>query len=281
MRRLVLLGAALAAIGLSAGPASASVQRAVEHTVAGPPNASVSSNWSGYSISAPGTSFTDVKWSWVQPAATCTARKAAYSSFWVGLGGSAEGAQGLEQIGTSADCQANGRTSTYAWYELIPAPAVVLPLTISPGDVITAEVSVTGATASFQLTDTTTGATYASQQPIVSLDLSSAEWIAEAPAQCGATLGKTCTVLPLADFGSVLFTSASATVNGYTGPISDPTWSSTSIALGSAAVPSTLSPDGTSFSVDWRGTGVMADYKKPAAKPKVTPKVKAKPKPKR
>lgn len=283
MRRFPILVALLAAIGVAAAPANAAQPLAAA-------DAAVSSNWAGYAVSAPNTSFTDVKGSWVQPAATCTGNTAAYSSFWIGLGGSMEGAQGLEQAGTSSDCHANGESTSYAWYEIIPAPPVIVPLTVSPGDVITGDVSVAGTTASFQLTDTTTGETFSTQDTVDVPDVSSAEWIAEAPAQCGSFLGGRCSVLPLANFGTVPFSAASATVNDYTGAISDPTWTFTTITLGggtnaSAAEPSDLSADGTSFSVAWLATGSLADRNKTAAKPKVKkakpkPKLKKKPKPK-
>jgi Peptidase A4 family len=279
-RQVSFLVAALAAVGVAAAPANAQPLA--------PADAAVSSNWSGYAISAPGTSFTDVKGSWVQPTATCTGKTATYSSFWIGLGGSNFGAQGLEQAGTSSDCQANGQSVGYAWYELIPAPPVIVPLTVSPGDTITGDVSVIGTTATFLLTNTTTGQTFSAQETVTALDVSSAEWIAEAPAQCSSITAGRCTVLPLANFGTVLFSSASATVNDYTGTISDPTWTFTSIKLGSgpngsAATPSDLSADGTSFSIAWLATGGFLDKNKTAAKPKVKkakPKPKQKPKPK-
>ena len=110
-RRAPFLVAALAAVCIAAGPANAA--RA---------DSTVSSNWAGYAITAPNTSFTDVKGSWVQPTGTCTAGKQSYSSFWIGLGGYNESAQGLEQAGTSADCDPDGQVIDYAWYELIPAP---------------------------------------------------------------------------------------------------------------------------------------------------------------
>ena len=77
-----------------------------------------------------------------------------------------------------------------------------------------------------------------------------------------------CTTLPLANFGTVSFSSAKATAAGYTGAISDAAWSPTAIDLqGSAdgffgrrfgamvtaagATPGDLSSDGSSFSVTW------------------------------
>jgi len=288
-RRLSILAAAVAVLGVAAAPATASRTRTFSTL-----DEATSTNWAGYAVTAPDSTFTDVKGSWVQPSATCAVRKSTYSSFWIGLGGSNEGAQGLEQAGTASDCRPNGQAANYAWYEIIPAPPVVVPLTVSPGDTITAEVSVTGTTASFQLTNTTTGQVYSGQDNVTALDLTSAEWIAEAPAQCSSLSSGNCTVLPLANFGSVLFSSAattvtSPTVTNYTGTISDPTWSFTSISLGggpgaSAATPSDLSADGTSFSVSWLATGGLADNPnttaKPKAKAKPKPKAKAKPKPK-
>ena len=38
-------------------------------------------------------------------------------------------------------------------------------------------------------------------------------------------------ILPLANFGSVTFTNASATINGVTGPIDDSAWQSTAINM--------------------------------------------------
>ena len=244
-RFLPLLTAALALIGIAAAPANAAS------------STSTSSNWSGYVVSQAGTIYTDVKGSWIEPAAICPARSSAYSSLWVGLGGSSSSSTGLEQIGTDADCQ-SGRPATSAWYELVPSPPITIPLTISAGDAITAEVSVNGTTVSLLLTDTTTGGTFSKQLTVAAPDLSSAEWVVEAPSQCDAR-GSRCSVLPLANFGTALFSASATTGNGHTGTISDAAWTSTAITLGSgrvtAAVPSALSTDGTSFSIAWQTSG--------------------------
>jgi hypothetical protein len=86
-------------------------------------------------------------------------------------------------------------------------------------------------------------------------DVSSAEWVAEAPAACTPT-GR-CTVLPLANFGGVTFVVTKAAAAGHAGTISDPAWSATAITLGDPnsgttnATPTPLSPDGSSFGVTW------------------------------
>ncbi len=60
-------------------------------------------------------------------------------------------------------------------------------------------------------------------------DTSSAEWIAEAPSTTSQSAGDQ--VLPLADFGKVTFTCASATADGHTGSISDPNLNAEQVQL--------------------------------------------------
>jgi Peptidase A4 family len=270
---LATLTTAGAIIGLSAGSAGAATSAA---------NEEVSQNWAGYVAggSNSSTQFSNVSGSWVQPTSKCTSGQD-YAAFWVGIGGSENspsssfGQSGLgdgqstslEQIGTQGDCTGNG-TQYYAWYELVPAAPVQLNLAIHPGDHITASVSVSGNNTSFKLTDSTTGQSFSKTVSSPNPDTSSAEWIAEAPSQCDSS--GSCTPLPLSDFGTVDFTNASATANGHTGTISDSSWTAQPIALSSGgaydisygggqntagATPSSLSSDGSSFSVAWEQNG--------------------------
>ena len=141
-----------------------------------------------------------------------------------------------------------------------------LNLTISPGDHISGAVTVNGSNVSVALSDATTGQSTSKVLQMQSPDLSSAEWIAEAPSSCDAS--GSCQPLPLSDFGTVQFTHASATAGGHTGPISDPQWTTTPVALNGSAggygVPdfvggqasngaqvSSLSPDGSAFTVSY------------------------------
>ena len=227
---------------------------------------SVSQNWAGYVAgdSSSGTQFSNVSGSWVQPTARCGSGQT-YSAFWVGLGGSGDQSGALEQTGTQADCNADGSTDYYAWYELVPAPPVRLGLTIQPGDTITAKVGVSGSSVTVSLSDDTSGQSTSKTLQMDSPDTSSAEWIAEAPSSCDGS--GACQPLPLSDFGTVQFTSASATANGHTGTISDPNWSAQPVVLGSGgasdvsfaagqssagAAPGSLSSDGSSFSVAYQ-----------------------------
>jgi len=235
-------------LALSAGSLIPAAPAVAAHTIR---NAtSTSSNWAGYVASATGVSFSDVKGTWVQPSVTCTTG-ATYSSFWVGLGGYATASQALEQIGTSADCSTRGRPTYYAWYELVPSPPVRVALTVAPGNTLTGEVAVNGTAVTLTLTDVTTGKTFTTTQTVAAPDISSAEWIAEAPSACDAR--SRCQVLPLANFGTVAFSTASAVANGAPGALTGTAWATDAIQLASrtglSATPSAVGADGASFTV--------------------------------
>lgn len=242
--------AALATAGASFALSSASAATVPQ---------AASQNWAGYvaSSSSSSSGFSHVSGSWVQPTADTSAGDG-YSAFWVGLGGDGQSqSQSLEQIGTQANV-VNGQTVYYAWYELVPSAPVQLNLAIHPGDHISASVSVSGTDVTVSLSDQTTGQSYNNTLQMSNPDTSSAEWIAEAPSAADGT--GSLQPLPLADFGTVGFTNASATAAGHTGTISDSSWNAEAVQLsGSGAAgaqPSGLSSDGSSFSVAWQtGTG--------------------------
>jgi Peptidase A4 family len=268
--------AALLALGTlalaSSGTADASSTRRFTPRLGADPL--VSSNWAGYAVSGTNasgvpTSFTDVTGSWIQPKVSCTAGRPSYSAFWVGLGGFSSESQALEQIGTEANCDTGGHAVYAAWYELVPAPSTPIRMTVRPGDRITAAVLVQGAQVTLQLTNPTRHARVTQRVTAPELDLTSAEWIAEAPSTC-TTSGR-CRTLPLANFGSVSFTRAAATGDAHAGTITDPAWVGTPILLAesaggafgpfttdqpsssrSGATPGALSADGRSFAVAWR-----------------------------
>ena len=253
MNRYRLLATFAATAAVTGGAAATASAATVDQ------QAAVSQNWAGYV--AGGTQFSSVSGSWVQPTAKCGSGQT-YSAFWVGIGGSSNQSSALEQTGTQADCTADGGTDYYAWYELVPAAPVKLDLAIKPGDHISAKVNVSGSNVTVLMSDQTTGQSTSKALQMDNPDTSSAEWIAEAPSACDGS--GSCQPLPLADFGTVQFTSATATANGHTGTISDPNWSAQPVQLGggsvsnvsygsdtgaSGASPSSLSSDGSSFSV--------------------------------
>ena len=230
-------------------------------------------NWSGYAaetnFSQPqANSVTAVSASWVVPKVTGNTN--AYSAVWVGMDGYSDST--VEQVGTEQDTSRSGMTTYYAWWEMYSSgdqqpEQVISGLTIKPGDSITASVQYTGSgNFTLKITDTTenesfttTPNTNATQSPTASQ--SSAEWIVEAPNVGGRQSS-------LADFGTITFTNASATINPgsgpVTGPINDSAWQNTSIDMvtnfgtlidqTSGLTDTTTSPITSSFSVTYSGT---------------------------
>ena len=159
MRRISLLVLLLPSLASVAGPVAPVLIHGRPVQIIGRGRAtSYSTNWSGYATYKTGTTFTDVKGSWVQPSAACPSRKAQYSSFWVGIDGYNSGT--VEQTGTDADCNGRNNPAYYAWYEMYPNPPVNLSMTITPGDTISAEVSASGNTFTLTIKDVTTGASF-------------------------------------------------------------------------------------------------------------------------
>ena len=232
-----------------------------------------SSNWSGYAVHRSGVRFTTVSGSWTQPSATCTRGHRTYSAFWVGLGGYSLRSNSLEQIGTEVDCSASGAIRSSAWYELVPAASRTIRLRVRPGDAMTAKVNVTGHQVYVAVDDLTSGRSFHKTLRAGTLDISSAEWIAEAPAEC---IGENdCQTLPLADFGSAGFNVARArSTTGRVGSISDRGWDWTRLRLlpggkrfveapqggitAGESTPSLLSANGAEFTVSYSQVSVMA-----------------------
>ncbi len=224
-----------------------------------------STNWAGYAVHRAGVSFHEVSARWIQPRASCVAGSPSYSSAWVGLGGYSPTSSALEQIGTELDCNAAGRAVSSAWYELVPAPSKTIPLAVRPGDVMHATVTVTGHRVVVELDNETSHRSFRKTLHTQAIDVSSAEWILEAPSECVSQF--TCQALPLADFGSMSFESASAVAsNGRAGTITAGGWTRTKIKLtpgatqrlivsrnstdtSGAATPSALRGRGSTFNV--------------------------------
>ncbi len=289
MSRTFLAGLGAGIAGLTAAFAGLAPADSGSRTVFGPTAlrvaSDVSSNWSGYVATGLGsttttasssTTFKNATATWKVPKATCTATgTASASAVWVGLGGYSTSSTALEQTGTSSDCSAEGVPSYYAWWEIVPEPSVKIKLKLLPGDVVTGSVVVDGREVLMQIKNRTRKTVFTKRVMFDAPDLTSAEWIAEAPSECSSN--GFCRQVPLANFGSITFTkvAALASIDGLGdqgGTITSTLWQSTPIQLvpqrsrrfygdvierpdattGSAgATPYGLAADGGSFSVAW------------------------------
>jgi hypothetical protein len=188
---------------------------------------------------------------------------------WVGLGGYSLTSNDLEQVGTELDCHNNGQASSSAWYELVPQPSHRIALQVHPGDWINASVRLSGSAIVVSIQDQTTHHKFQRTFHPSGVDVTSAEWILEAPSAC--VFGSTaCQTLPLTDFGQAVFSNARAqTTTGKVGTISSSAWHRTRINLtaqgqifsgnrpgvttvGASATPSALNSFGGSFTVTYK-----------------------------
>jgi hypothetical protein len=253
MRHRVITGF-VAALGLALASAPAAMA-----------DTSNSANWAGYAVHRANVDFRQISGSWRVPSAACVAGQPRYSSAWVGIGGYSNPAA-LDQIGTEVDCNNAGKVVPSAWYELEPAPFHTIRFKVRPGDLIRASVRVNGLTVVMTLDDVSRHHHFTKTIRASAVDVSSAEWIVEAP--CYGIDQTTCEVLPLAEFSTTRFTAARAVSStGHLGAIRDQSWMSTQIDLVPGGSPfissqglgnisggakaSALSAGGTAFTVNY------------------------------
>jgi Peptidase A4 family len=187
---------------------------------------------------------------------------------WVGLGGYKLTSPAVEQVGTELDC-VGGHPTSSAWYELAPSSSHRVRIGVHPGDLIAASVTAAGGRVIVEMSDLTSHRTFhRTISPSSPIDVSSAEWILEAPSAC--VFGTSaCQTLPLANFGGARFNLARAqTTSGPLGTISTAGGQDTKIILGpraplfvnlhpgqvpvGTATPSGLINGGSSFTIKYQ-----------------------------
>ena len=166
-----------------------------------------STSWSGYALNKAGTTYTGVTAQWTVPGVDANSPHG-NSTSWVGIGG--DFGTSVLQAGTGQDChpwyEPGSCPIYYAWFELFPSlPVLITPVAglgkllqpetenpIGSGDVV--QVSITPASGSrvpvaggkneftIVFTDVTRKWDYSTNLSY-SGDLSSAEWIEEAPTE--------------------------------------------------------------------------------------------------
>lgn len=206
----ISLLASAAAFVLVSPPASGAMTTIASHPRIGAklPSGSTSnagwasSNWSGYALSS--GLYTSITGSWTVTAVS-PSTKATYSSTWIGIDGFTD--SNLIQTGTEADYY-NGSAHYNAWWEILPAAETrISSISVQPGDVMSADIhQVSSGSWSITIADARGNQSFNIIQSY-SGQLSSAEWIEEAPTVGGR-------VATLAHYGSPL-TVDPGTVNGH------------------------------------------------------------------
>lgn len=179
-----------------------------------------SENWSGYVTPAVSEGYTESSTAFTVPALTTCGDTDTGSAFWGGLDGDEDST--VEQDGVEDDCT-GGSASLYAWVETYPAPQEEIvnssgaPAPVAPGDAIVTTVSeVNPSEYAFYVENETQGWSISADLEMPSGytgEDQTSEVITEAPTECE---GSTCAQLPLTDFGSVSYGSASSSAGIYT-----------------------------------------------------------------
>ena len=196
---VVALASAAVATPVSSGSGSASGRTigVIRPAPAATVNATTSSNWFGYNISAVARNenFRQVGGTWRVPRATQHKKgQAEYSSSWIGIGGGCvrqnqfgctSGDNTLIQAGTEQSIAPNGAASYHSWYELIPAPSIQTPLVVGPNHMVRANIrqTVVGIWR-ISLENLSTGKSWSTTVPYTST-YRTAEWITETPIVIG------------------------------------------------------------------------------------------------
>ncbi|KAJ7782757.1 aspergillopepsin [Mycena metata] len=177
-------------------------------------NAEFSSNWAGASFESPAGTYKAVTGTFVVPSPTAPSGGSSTfaASAWVGIDGDTCGTAILQ---TGIDFTvSNGRVSYDAWFEYFPAFATDftgIPACIAAGNTIKLTATVASATSgTVTIENVSTGVALTSSARLCQ---ENAEWIVE-DFEEGNSL------VPFADFGTVTFTNAVATLvsGGTTGP---------------------------------------------------------------
>lgn len=166
-------------------------------------------DWAGYAIASDFTTpqpvFTSVSGSWIVPTVDVS-QADTFSAVWIGIGGQLD--ETLIQTGTEQD-SIDQQTVYSAWYETLPYDAVTITtINVSAGDSITAYIGLVDSTSNqwlIRIQDVTNGQSFNTSLSYDSSRLT-AEWIVERP-----TVNNN--IAPLANFGSITFTSPSATLD--------------------------------------------------------------------
>jgi hypothetical protein len=159
----------------------------------------MSTNWSGYVLS--GGPFTGATGTFNVPT-IYTSPTDTETSEWVGLDGASSTDPSIIQAGIDEHYVAATNTYvTYAWIELFPAPSVLVPVPVRPGDQVTVSIGLLSPGVwNVIVKDDSNGVAYSVNQAYAGPALS-AEWIVEAP-----TSAATQTIHTVGAFSPVTFT---------------------------------------------------------------------------
>lgn len=208
-----------------------------------------STDWAGYIVTPilgdASQQVIGINASWTVPRVRVFSSDA-YSSAWIGIGGHSE--KTLIQAGTEHD-SVNGKEFYSAWYEMLPDTAVRIDTSVSPGDVITASITLVNSDIdqwAIRIQDVTSGQGFY-RTFIYNSSRLSAEWILERPHVND-------NIASLADFRTITFEDSYVKIGDNVGKIASYSYSQVIMTNDLSKQLTSLSPlgkDGTSFIITY------------------------------
>ena len=204
----------------------------------------VSTIWAGYVVV--GTDFTAVSASWVVPTLTCAAGANTRSDQWVGIDGFADATVEQDKapkltVSTAPPAIARGGSCSVT-PRSNGGGSVPLPYAVFAGDQITASVTLSGATWTLTVTDTTghwsVATPEADSSPLQAQ--ASAEWVVEGAKPGGA---------PLSEFAPITFEGATATAGGTVTALSAAPYMAVQMQVGGSTLATPGAVSGNNFTV--------------------------------
>ncbi len=210
-----------------------------------------SPHWGGYAVVSdnffPQPLVVAISASWVTPTVSAS-EKDTFSAAWIGIGGLNE--PSLIQVGSQHDC-VGGKIRYSLWYEMLPDNSITITdITLSPGDQISASISLVDSATNqwlIEIKDVTTNQRF-SQHFFYNSSQRTAEWVMERPTVNDQTS-------TLADYKNITFTDIKAKISDKTGTLSAfPNYKihMTDTQNSDVVTISEYSKDGSSFSIAYK-----------------------------
>lgn len=166
----------------------------------------LSENYAGYAATdLDGTvAYQKVTGRWTVPQVSCSPGETSDAGIWVGMSNNKTNTSLLAQLGTDSGCL-DGSPLYSMWWEMFPAPPVMIDGLVLPGDSITTSVTFSNSQFQLVLDNPRQGVHFSTLQQGKVSDTSYAECITEAPFFVDNVATNSGYIAPLTNFGMVKF----------------------------------------------------------------------------
>jgi hypothetical protein len=211
-----------------------------------------SSNYAGYDTTDMNTDNgknQNVSATWKLPQIPCRPGETSAVGVWVGMTNGASDRSLLAQLGSGSVCDA-GDLFYYLWWEMYPAPPVLIDTAEHPGDIISARVAFQDGHFQLSIDDPNAGVHFSTTKPGKASDTRFAECIVEPPFHVDNQVTNSGHLEALPNFGNIRVTCHANNGPIGTGPQNE-IFQMIQNSGDAKATTSPLDKDGATFTVKW------------------------------